>query len=278
MSINDNDKNFIRNNSEKYSINEIYYILKQRYSKEMIRNFCKNNGLKYRKLTKAELSHINKTKNRKQYNRTSINHNYFKTWSKNMAYIFGLWCADGNIGTQSNGYQFSIKLHKNDRYLLQQILDEMQSEHIIYDKKDNCCEIIIGSKTIYYDIISLGGKEQKSLDLKFPNVPKEFLFDFIRGYFDGDGSVIKTYRCAKFYGNYDFISELKDILELYNIKSCKIYDIHETKEQYKNKLFGIQIREKQSFYNLYKLMYNDINNCLYLKRKYEIFSKHILSL
>jgi len=139
MSINDNDKNFIRNNSEKYSIDEIYYILKQRYSKEMIRNFCKNNGLKYRKLTKAELSHINKTKNRKQYNRTSINHNYFKIWSKNMAYIFGLWCADGNIGTQSNGYQFSIKLHKNDRYLLQQILDEMQSEHIIYDKKDNCC-------------------------------------------------------------------------------------------------------------------------------------------
>lgn len=278
MSINDNDKNFIRNNSEKYSIDEIYYILKQRYSKEMIRNFCKNNGLKYRKLTKTELSHINKTKNRKQYNRTSINHNYFKIWSKNMAYIFGLWCADGNIGTQSNGYQFSIKLHKNDRYLLQQILDEMQSEHIIYDKKDNCCEIIIGSKTIYYDIISLGGKEQKSLDLKFPNVPKEFLFDFIRGYFDGDGSVIKTYRCAKFYGNYDFISYLKDILELYNIKSCKIYDVHKTKEQYKNKLFGIQIGEKQSFYNLYKLMYNDINNCLYLKRKYKIFSKHILSL
>ena len=37
--------------------------------------------------------------------------------------------------------------------------------------------------------INLGGKEKKSLDCHFPKVPNEYLRDFIRGYFDGDGSV-----------------------------------------------------------------------------------------
>jgi len=40
----------------------------------------------------------------------------------------------------------------------------------------------------------LGGKERKSLDCKFPYVPKRFFPDFIRGVFDGDGSIYKTYK------------------------------------------------------------------------------------
>jgi hypothetical protein len=37
----------------------------------------------------------------------------------------------------------------------------------------------------------LGGTENKSLTLEFPEVPKEYLPDFIRGYFDGDGSIMR---------------------------------------------------------------------------------------
>jgi intein/homing endonuclease len=36
----------------------------------------------------------------------------------------------------------------------------------------------------------LGGKECKSNDMIFPDIPKEYLADFIRGYFDGDGSIM----------------------------------------------------------------------------------------
>ena len=42
---------------------------------------------------------------------------------------------------------------------------------------------------MYADLTSLGGRKQKSKTIKFPYVPSKFLRDFIRGYFDGDGSV-----------------------------------------------------------------------------------------
>ena len=39
----------------------------------------------------------------------------------------------------------------------------------------------------------MGGHPNKHATIKFPEVPKEFLFDFIRGFFDGDGSVWKKF-------------------------------------------------------------------------------------
>lgn len=159
--IKEEDGNYIKTNSNNLTINELYDYFNEKYSKKQLRNYCTNNNLNYKKLTKEERAVISKKrKNKKQRQQTLVNHDYFKTWSKNMAYIFGLWCADGNIGTQNKGYQFSIKLHKKDKYLLQDILDEMKSEHKIYENKENCCYFIIGSKTIYNDIISLGGMEK----------------------------------------------------------------------------------------------------------------------
>lgn len=38
--------------------------------------------------------------------------------------------------------------------------------------------------------MSLGGTERKSLVMTFPAVPKKYLPDFIRGYFDGNGCVM----------------------------------------------------------------------------------------
>src|ERR1035437_1382310 len=53
-----------------------------------------------------------------------VNDNYFKKWSHDMAYIFGLWFADGHITKikQRNSdysYIFCINLYKDDKYLLE---------------------------------------------------------------------------------------------------------------------------------------------------------------
>lgn len=110
--IKEEDGNYIKTNSNNLTINELYDYFNEKYSKKQLRNYCTNNNLNYKKLTKEERAVISKKrKNKKQRQQTLVNHDYFKTWSKNMAYIFGLWCADGNIGTQNKGYQFSIKLH-----------------------------------------------------------------------------------------------------------------------------------------------------------------------
>ena len=69
------------------SVNDFYNYFDKRYKKKQIRNFCNRNGLKYRKLNSGELKTVLSVPNKKQRQQIQINHNYFKTWSKNMAYI-----------------------------------------------------------------------------------------------------------------------------------------------------------------------------------------------
>ena len=264
-------KEFIKKHHKEMSINDFYDYFKNKYTKKQIKNFCNYNNLKYRTLSKKERSVS--AKNRimvKQRQQTPINHDFFKNWSRNMAYIFGLWCADGNMGRQNKGYQFSIKLHKNDKYLLQSILNEMQSEHKIYDKKDNSCEFIIGSKTIYHDIAKLGGKERKSLDLKFPNVPKEYLADFIRGYFDGDGTIFKNRFAYTILGTKEFLIDVAEILKENNIEISNIKQHHPEFGE-SNNCYKLGIYKKHQANKFANFIYKDLDDTLFLKRKYNIF-------
>ena len=120
--------------------------------------------------------------------RYKVNSNFFKEWSEEMAYIFGYWYADGNMNRCSGGYRFSIT--SNDLEHLLKIRKLLSSNHKLRDRKDdNSYTLRISNKEIYNDILKLGGVPAKSLIAKFPCVPKLFIKHFIRGYFDGDGSI-----------------------------------------------------------------------------------------
>jgi len=158
----------------------------------------------------------------------SINDNYFKKWSHNMAYILGLWFADGCI---TSGDRFNITLHVDDKYLLEKILREMESDHQIAMKTNTCCMFTIVSKEIVRDIIRLGGKYRKSLDVKFPIIPVNYLPDFIRGLWDGDGSIwycnaYKIYKSSICSGSKDFLLRLYQLLNK-NISDFRA-SIHKT--------------------------------------------------
>jgi hypothetical protein len=134
-----------------------------------------------------------KTKNYPGCNRKyKINHDFFKTWSHDMAYVLGFWWADGWICT--NGYRcnFGIAQHKSREAILKKILRKMKSNYPIFESKYKICQFLIRSKSIVKDIISLGGMPRKSLTIGFPDVPKPYLPDFIRGHFDGDGCIYKS--------------------------------------------------------------------------------------
>ena len=50
-----------------------------------------------------------------------------------MAYILGLWFADGCI---YGGKMFDITLHKKDKYILKRIAEELKYEGNLYDYVD----------------------------------------------------------------------------------------------------------------------------------------------
>lgn len=181
------------------------------YTKNQIYSFCYHNKKSVKKISIEEKSKI-QSKNSRKYN---INQDYFKIWSSNMAYILGLWFADGCI---YGGKIFDITLHKKDKYLIKQVAKELGYEGPILDYVDRqASRINFSCKVIYDDIVNLGGIEQKSLKIDFPKVPKEYLSDFIRGYFDGDGCVmnLKNNRLNSAFtcGNKNFLKSLLQILK-----------------------------------------------------------------
>lgn len=203
-------KEILLSESNSKTLPEWYEFFDSQYTKSQIYSFCHKNGLSVKRMPKGKKSLI-QSQNARKYN---INQDYFKKWSNNMAYILGLWFADGCI---YGGKMFDITLHKKDKYILKKIAEELEYEGSIYDYVDKqAVRINFSCKVIYNDIVALGGKEQKSLDIKFPLIPKEYLSDFIRGYFDGDGCIMRLkgnrINSAITSGSKIFLDEMLKIL------------------------------------------------------------------
>lgn len=204
-------KELLLTQSESKTLPEWINYFDNQYTKSQIYSFCYHNNIIIKKLDKEEISKI-QSQNSRKYN---INQDFFKEWSRDMAYIFGLWCADGCI---YGGKMFDITLHKKDKYILKKIAEKLNYEGNLYDSVDKqASRINFSCVVIYKDLIKLGGSENKSLTLRFPDVPKKYLSDFIRGYFDGDGCIMNLkggrINSAFTCGSKEFLDKLLEILK-----------------------------------------------------------------
>ena len=59
----------------------------------------------------------------------------------------------------------------------------------MYSNKSYEYKLALNSDKLVSDIEKLGVVERKTLTLTFPNLREDLIPHFIRGYFDGDGSV-----------------------------------------------------------------------------------------
>lgn len=201
----------------------------------------------------------------KQRTQTPVNHNFFASWSVEMAYVLGYWFADGCI-SQGMDYLYRFELTSKDSDHLVMVRHLMDSLHSILDKHDGSYRLFIGSKTIWQDVQKLGGVPGKSLIARFPEVPTQYIRDFCRGYFDGDGSVRiqkHHYPTAKFLGTYEFLNgllgHLPERVPLYHRREGNQYQIHFSGERAQNVL---------------SWMYS--NASVYLQRKYRMYQLSLL--
>ena len=116
--------------------------------------------------------------------------------SEEKAYWLGFMFADGYIVDYSNRYgedKFGITLHSDDVETLEKFKNSIKSTNPITDVSSNgrsLRRIIMSSQETVDDLISHGCVKQKSLILKPPiNIPSNLIHHFIRGFFDGDGSI-----------------------------------------------------------------------------------------
>lgn len=118
---------------------------------------------------------------------------------------------------------------------------------------------------------------KKSLILKFPEediVSKELQSHFIRGYFDGDGSLLhsKTSKksvgcyetfCFSFVGTKEFLEGVQKVLNINN----KIF--HDSRKDLEINTWVLNIRGNRQAIEVGKFLYE--NATIYLPRKHKIF-------
>lgn len=240
-------------------------------SRVAVWKYCNSERLTRRSRSEARLEAQKRGKVPQNY--FNINEQFFSKWSPEMAYVLGLLMTDGCLNRVKNG-SYRISLCLNDKELLQEVAKTIGSEHTIaLSKCQNGLYIFIfGREKIAQDLIKLGMRPKKSLNLKFPDVPKEYLRDFIRGVFDGDGSVFYSKSknsplVSKFVsGAENFILGIKNALESLGMSKKRLY-----LEKRKNPVYYIRYCHNDSL-NLFKILYEGLRDNLYLKRKYDKFN------
>jgi hypothetical protein len=177
--------------------------MKYHICRKKIRNIIKNTDVEYR--TKS-ISNM----------RYKINTSYFeKIDTPNKAYMLGFIYADGNVYKS----HLKVDINKKDESLLLSFLQEFESEHRIYSYKNNRLMAIVNEK-IVNDLFKLGVFPRKTWNMHFPTseqVPDELISHFIRGFFDGDGSIqYHQYKSPiwrfTFIAPNDFAQKINDIL------------------------------------------------------------------
>ena len=178
-----------------------------------------------------------------------INEKFFSRWSREMAYVLGLIITDGCISKEGR-----ISLSMNDREVLEKVKIAMGSGHPIVPSKqqEGLYHFNFARTKLVKDLAVFGIGPKKSLVVKFPQIPDTFMGDFVRGVFDGDGSV--------------FFRKDNVHLQKLGLPKRNIYE-QKTKNGF---FYSFKFSHKNS-QKLFNILYKDYPNIPFMERKYHKF-------
>lgn len=221
----------------------------------------------------------------KDYNkRHSCNDSFFdKIDSEKKAYWLGYLFADGYNNTDKKVINFGQSEPQEEMvYRLKEDLEASQPISIngprintirgkeITSKPAH--KITITSKQLSEDLAKHGCTQGKTFTITFPNIDDQFKSHFIRGYFDGDGSIVNTKHLkgtsgAQFniIGTLDLLLGIqKELVEKAGLNEVKISPARKDSQVYQLIYGGIENVKK-----FYSYLYS--NSEIYLPKKKNIF-------
>jgi hypothetical protein len=252
----------------------------------------------------------------------TVNRDFFKTWTPQMAYVLGFIYADGTLdaGKKNTKTKTTIapprcSISQKSPEILEKIKVLMSCNRKLYKTKNRprgyIYRLDLTDKEIYEDLLKVGLTPAKSLNVKFPEMPTECIRHFIRGCWDGDGSVylekrkdldykasvrlgkkveyVKDIRLGASFvsGSKEFIERI--VLELYKVgvgrdrliepafikpREYLIKGLTIYRYPHKQARY-IKMGGKKKCERLFHYFYDGVDESLYLKRKYEVFKKGI---
>lgn len=218
--------------------------------------------------------------NSKLKNRYTLNENYFENIdTEEKAYILGLIYVDGFVGDDNN---FAISM--KDEHIIRDIAkalsftgDIRKTDKGGYKNSKECFRLNFSNAKIISDLNKHGVFPRKSLNLKkLPLLEDNLYRHFLRGYFDGDGSIsiyikntlkkgnLYSYKRSKvsIIGTESFVLEIKNKFDLNgHIKKSKTEG-----------LIYLYLESNKDLLKLYELMYKDAT--IFLDRKKRIWDDY----
>lgn len=126
-------------------------------------------------------------------------------------YLLGVFCSDGNVNIRSRNRGVA-KITSKDADWLRKIGVMICKTAIIRpENRSECYSVEFYSIHLANWLVQHGCLPQKSLTLEFPDVPAKYIAAFIRGCWDGDGTL----------GLYRIFRNNRNCWE--TVRSCKLY-------------------------------------------------------
>lgn len=204
--------------------------------------------------------------------------------TEEQAYALGFLMSDG----YNTGIQAGLTLKNSDVDILEKIKSCFSNE-IKTQRYGNSVSFVISSTLICENLRKFGVIEHKSRNEKhLPNLLPELIRHFIRGYFDGDGTVFVCnsqnnhyLKCNICSSTLSILSEIQCVLKNNNIQGNintekrlgKVYHINRSEESIATMdMYRLYIRRKSEIEKFYHYLYDDAT--IYLQRKYDVFANN----
>lgn len=250
--------------------------VEQHMSLEKVAEYYEVNSFAVRKYMKVHGIPARATGNSHKY-KTVESSGFLNPTNDWHAYWLGFLAADGNI--TDTGF-VRIGLAASDENLLEDFLRGIQAENPIYRYKTNnggmASHLQIRDDALIVALNKWGITTRKSLTILWPvNFPTHLYSAFLRGYFDGNGTIYQRHRVqpntswtetvVRFIcGSPPFLNDLEQVLNQHGIITVKQYQNQGTQA------YVLPLSSKKN--NLIKfadLIYQDCSVCL--ERKREVF-------
>lgn len=210
--------------------------------------------------------------------RRTVDESFFKTWTPAMAWVLGLIYTDGCLVKPTRTSKFMVTVGQKEEELLEKLLVLLKSNAKLTFKPKRgitgaLYTISINNEEIYADLQRLGLTPAKSLTLQFPDMPSDCVRHFIRGCWDGDGSVYFQKRDLRPMASYVsgarlFIERLVGHLVNLGLPDRTIYkSVRSNHPIYYFNYSGGQCTK------LYQVLYDDVDATIYLSRKHDVFKR-----
>lgn len=196
-------------------------------------------------------------------------------WTEQLAYITGMIWADGCLSKDGSAYGYRITIALIDKPIMKQLHKILTPQKGLYKykpKRGNMAYILVThSEELIKFLRNIGLTERKSKKTQPPkNIPTKYIPHFIRGFFDGDGSISFIKKPNRNYPRITFTCGDKTFAEWIQLLLAE-YKIHVGifKDNRKDTWY-LHSAKKSNLQRFARFIYTD-DMTLYMKRKYKRF-------